>query len=50
MNKKDFYRAPSTIVVMMSDEPLMSLSAKTGKHVYDEGLDTEDGWTDDDYF
>ena len=48
MNKRKDYAAPRTTSLIMPDEPLMALSARPGTHVYDEGLDTEDGWTDDD--
>ena len=47
MNKRKDYAAPRTVIFWMPDEPLMALSATPGTHVYDEGLDTEDGWTDD---
>ena len=46
MDRRKDYLAPRTTVFQMPDEPLMALSAKPGEHVYDEGLDTEDGWTD----
>ena len=46
MNRKNDYQIPRVTVLGYPDEPLMALSAKPGSHVYDEGLDTEDGWTD----
>ena len=49
MSRRNDYVAPRTTVFQMPDEPLLALSAKPGEQVYDEGLDTEDGWTDFDY-
>lgn len=49
MNKEKFYRPPVTTIVIMQEEPVMALSAKTGKHTLDEGMETEDGWTDCDF-
>lgn len=48
MNRRKDYEAPRTSVLIMPEDPVMALSAKPGTHVYDEGLDTEDGWTDRD--
>ena len=46
MNKEKIYLPPVTTIVIMQEEPVMALSAKTGKHTLDEGMETEDGWTD----
>ena len=48
MNRRNDYSVPRTNVLSVPDESLMALSARPGTHAYDEGLDSEDGWTDDD--
>ena len=50
MNERKDYAAPEARFFRMPDEPLMAISARPGTHVYDEGLDTEDGWTDDESY
>ena len=50
MNKRKDYAAPRVTLHQVPDEPLMAISARPGTHSYDEGLDTEDGWTDDDTY
>ena len=40
MNKEKIYRPPVTTIVFMQEEPMMALSAKTGKHTLDEGMET----------
>ena len=46
MDRKNDYVVPRTTLFQMPDKPLLAVSAKPGDHVYDEGLDTDEGWTD----
>ncbi len=47
MKKKNDYLPPLTRSVGYPEEPVLVLSARPGGHKYDEGYDSEEGWTDE---
>ena len=46
MKDKKEYLAPAARILESGCEGVMALSATTGEHTYDEGMDSEEGWID----